>query len=64
MQDRELIEKIHQLPPAEQSQVMDFVDFLSRRDEERRLTQAAARLSEEAFRQIWENDVDSAYDNL
>ena len=64
MQDRELIDKIHQLPPDEESQVMDFVDFLGRRDEERRLTQAAARLSEEAFRQIWDNDVDSAYDNL
>ncbi len=64
MQEQMLIEKIRQLPPDKQAEVEDFVDFLSRRDEDRRLTQAAARLSEEAFRQVWDNEVDSAYDEL
>lgn len=64
MQEHGLIEKIRKLPPEKQAEVEDFVDFLNVRDEDRRLTQAAARLSEDAFRQVWENDADSAYDQL
>lgn len=64
MQEHGLIEKIRKLPPEKQAEVEDFVDFLNIRDEDRRLTQAATRLSEDAFRQVWENDVDSAYDQL
>ncbi len=64
MQEQELIEKIRQLPPDRQAEVEDFVDFLKGRDEDRRLTQAAARLSEEAFRQVWDNEADVAYDKL
>lgn len=63
MQEQELIDKIRQLPPAKQTEVEDF-DFLSRRDEDLRLTQAAVRLSEESFRQVWDNEADSAYDKL
>ena len=64
MQEQILIEKIRQLSPDKQIEVEDFVDFLSSRDEDRRLTQAAARLSEEAFRRVWDNQTDSAYDQL
>ena len=64
MQEEVLIEKIRQLPPDKRAELEDFVEFLNRRDEDRRLTQAAARLSEEAFRQVWDNDMDSAYDQL
>jgi uncharacterized protein DUF2281 len=64
MQQQTLIKKIRQLPPDRQAEVEDFVDFLSGRDEDRRLTQAAARLSEDAFRRVWDNDADSAYDEL
>ena len=64
MQEQELIEKIRQLPSDKQTEVEDFVDFLKRRDEDLRLTQATARLSEEAFRQVWDNEADSAYDKL
>jgi hypothetical protein len=64
MQEQLLIEKIRQLPPEKQAEVEDFIDFLSRRDEDRRLTQATTKLSEEAFRQIWDNETDSAYDKL
>jgi len=64
MQEQELIEKIRQLPPDKQTEVEVFVDFLKRRDEESRLTQAAAGLSEEAFRQVWDNEADAAYDKL
>jgi len=61
MQQQVLIEKIRKLP-EKQAEVEDFVDFLNLRDEDRRLTRAAARLSEEAFRQVWDNEADSAYD--
>lgn len=64
MQEQELIEKIRQLPLDKQTEVEDFVEFLKCRDEDLRLTQAAARLSEEAFRQVWDNEADSAYDKL
>jgi hypothetical protein len=64
MQQQGLIEKISKLPPEKQAEVEDFVDFLNVRAEDRRLTQAAARLSEDAFRQIWDNEADSAYDQL
>lgn len=64
MHEQVLIEKIRKLPPDRQSEVEDFVDFLNHRDEDRVLTQAAARLSEEAFRQVWDNETDSAYDKL
>jgi len=64
MQEHGLIEKIRKLPPEKQAEVEDFVDFLNLRVEDRRLTQAAARLSEEAFRQVWDNEADSAYDQL
>lgn len=34
------------------------------RDDERRLTQAATRLSEAAFQRVWDNDEDAVYDQL
>ena len=47
-----LIEKIRSLPPERVAEVEDFVDFLTVRDQERHFTQAAGRLSEEAFRAV------------
>jgi hypothetical protein len=58
-----LVEKIHSLPPEKLAEVEDFVDFLAQRDE-RRLTRAAAKLSEKAFRKVWDNPRDAAYDRL
>jgi hypothetical protein len=64
MQEQTLIQKILSLPPDKQAEVEDFVDFLSQRDENSRLTRAATKLSEEAFRQVWDNEADAAYDKL
>lgn len=58
-----LIEKIKSLPPERVAEVEDFVDFIAQRDE-RRLVQAASKLSEESFRQVWDNEEDSVYDQL
>lgn len=63
MQNEKLIEKINGLPPERVAEVEDFVDFISQRDE-RRLVQAATKLSEDAFRQVWDNEEDSVYDQL
>ena len=64
MQKQTLIEKIRTLPPEWISEVEDFVDFLRQRNEDRRLTQAAARLSENAFQKVWDNPEDDDYDRL
>jgi hypothetical protein len=64
IRDRELLEKIRALPEEKVAEVEDFVDFLHHRGDERRLTQAAARLSEESLREIWDNPDDADYDLL
>ncbi len=63
MQVETLIEKIKSLPPERVNEVEDFIDFLAQRDE-RILTQAAMELSEESFKQVWDNEEDAAYDKL
>ncbi len=64
MSDQTLIEKIRSLPPEKVAEVEDFVDFLKLHDEERRLLGAAAKLSEDAFRRVWDNPDDADYDRL
>ena len=56
-----LIRKIRSLPPEKVAQVEDFVEFLAQRDD-RRLSRAAATLAEKAFRRVWNNPADTAYD--
>ena len=59
-----LIDKIQRLSPEKVAEVEDFVDFLRQRDADQRLTQAATRLSEGAFREVWDNPDDADYDRL
>lgn len=62
-----LIEKIRQLPPQRMAEVEDFIDFLrakEAREDEHRLTQAAAKASEASFAAVWDNDEDAAYDRM
>jgi hypothetical protein len=63
-QEKDLIEKIRCLAPERLIEVEDFVDFLRLRSENRKLARAAARLSEDAFRKVWDNPEDSVYDQL
>jgi hypothetical protein len=58
-----LIRKIRSLPPEKVAEVEDFVEFLAQRDD-RELTQAATKLTEKAFRKVWDNPADAAYDRL
>jgi Protein of unknown function (DUF2281) len=64
MPEDTLIEKIRSLPPERVSEVEDFVDFLKARDQDSALTQGMSRLSEEAFRRVWDNPDDADYDRL
>ncbi len=63
MQDKELLEKIKALPPDKIAEVVDFVNFLSHRDD-RLLVEAASRISEPAFAAVWNNPDDAEYDSL
>ena len=56
-----LLDKLDQLPPERVVEVEDFVDC---RDQSRSLTQAAAKVSEAGFRQVWDNPDDATYDQL
>lgn len=58
-----LLEKINQLPPEAVAEVEDFVEFLTHK-EERKLVQAAMKLSERSFAQVWDNPEDAVYDSL
>jgi len=62
--DQVLIEKLKGLPPQRRAEVEDFVDFLRSREEEQRLTHAAAQISEPAFKAVWDNPEDAEYDRL
>ncbi len=62
--DEALIEKLRSLPPQRRAEVEDFVDFLRSREDEKRLTRAAAQVSEPAFKDVWNNPDDAEYDRL
>jgi hypothetical protein len=62
--DRELIAKIRSRPADKLVEVEDFVDFLGKREQERRLAKAVAGASEAAFAKVWDNADDAAYDRL
>lgn len=52
------------LPEEKLGELEDFIDFLQQRTDDRRLTEAAARLSEDALRRVWDNPDDAEYDHL
>jgi hypothetical protein len=64
LQEKALIEKIRTLPPEKIAEVEDFIDFLRQQNGDRLLTQAAAKLSENAFQIVWQNPEDDDYDRL
>ena len=59
-----LLAKLQQLPPQRLAEVEDFIDFLRSREDDRALTNAAARAAAPAFTKVWDNDEDAAYDRL
>lgn len=63
-QERFILTKIRMLPPEKISAVADFVDFISHKDQERQLLQAAGKMAEDTFNKVWDNAEDDAYDRL
>lgn len=64
LQMKALIEKLEELPPETVNEVAQFVEFLGYRDEDRRLVEAAMKLSEPSLAQAWDNPEDADYDKL
>ena len=59
-----LLEKIRSLPSEKIGEVVDFVDFLLERNQNKVSDRAATKLSEEAFAKVWNNSEDAEYDQL
>jgi len=59
-----LIRKIQRLPQNKITEVENFVDFLSQREQDHALVHAATKLSESAFQEVWDNPDDADYDQL
>ena len=59
-----LLEKLKALPPERAAEVEDFVDFLRARGDAHQFTRVAARAAEPAFKKVWDNPDDAAYDRL
>jgi hypothetical protein len=60
--EQSLLEKLKQLPPERVAEVNDFVDVLRTRGNAQKLTPAAARAAEPAFKKVWDNPDDTDYD--
>ena len=59
-----MLEKLEHLSSDRLAEVEDFIDFLSQRDQNRRLQQDFKHASEQAFNKVWDNDDDAIYDSL
>lgn len=64
MNEQAIVEKIKGLPPERVAEVEDFVDFLRTRNDDQRVTQAAAKAPVPAFNKVWDNPEDADYDKL
>ncbi len=62
--ERVLIKKIRTLAPEKIAEVEDFVEFLSLKDQDRRLMSASNTFAEDTFQKVWDNPEDDAYDRL
>jgi len=63
-EERFILSKIRMLPPDKIAEVLDFVDFISQKNQERQLRKAAGKIAEDAFKKVWDNTEDDVYDRL
>ena len=60
----EVFDKAGMLLPERLGEVEDSVDFMSGRDDDRRLSRAAMAASEPVLNAVWDNPEDAEYDRL
>ncbi len=60
----QVVQKLQTLTPNRINEVEDFIDFLSQRDTDQLLTQAAMAASESTLNTLWDNADDAEYDTL
>ncbi|HET8801142.1 MAG TPA: hypothetical protein VFN01_08160 [Marinobacter sp.] len=58
-----VLEKLEHLSPDRLAEVEDFIDFLSQRDQDKRLRRDYVQASEAVFNKVWDNDDDAIYDS-
>jgi len=63
-QEKLIIQKIRSLSPEKINELIDFVDFLNLKDQDRQLLKAANRMANDAFGKVWDNPEDDEYDRL
>lgn len=63
-QEKRIIQKIRALSPEKVAEVADFVDFISLKDDERRIVKAAGQMATEVLSAVWNNPEDDIYDRL
>ena len=63
-QKKLIIKKISMLPLDKIAQVIDFVDFISQKNQEHQLLQATGKMAENTFKKVWDNPEDDVYDRL
>ena len=62
--ERVLLQKVRSLAPEKVAEVVDFVDFLRERQEDRRLVSDFGRLAAPSLRRVWNNTDDAVYDRV
>lgn len=60
----QVVQKLQALAPNRIDEVEDFIDFLSQRDSDKQLTNAAMTASETRLNVLWDNPYDAKYDKL
>lgn len=60
----QVIHKLQTLSQERVNEVEDFIDFLSQRDIDKQLSQAAMAVSESTLKGLWDNPDDAEYDQL
>ena len=54
-QEKMIIRKSRTLSPDKVAEVVDFVEFISQKERDRRLLNASNKLAEKAFEKAWDN---------
>jgi hypothetical protein len=60
----QVVHKPQTLSQERVSEVEGFIDFLSQRDTDKQLSQAAMTVSESTLKKLWDNSDDAQYDQL